>query len=159
MSVPQPGGLGAKLPDWHELLAAFCGHVGAEPDAHPVTRWGRELAELHLARREFPLRTAEIDCRRAELVVQIDNWVGAHMSTPRPYPRSLGASVDGMAAAQVRAGWLLRGADSSDERVHAAWFQLAALADDWTDLIARTDTSARPLGAPVRERRRRAAGQ
>jgi hypothetical protein len=164
MYVPQPddsrpGGPCAALPDWHELLAAFCGHIGAEPEAHPVTRWAREFAELHLSRRESPLRTAEIDCRRAELVVHIDDWIGAH--TRRPHAQSLGAFVDGMAAAQVRASALLRSiADVSDERLHAAWFQLAVLADGWTDVTAQAGTPSSRRRVPShRVPRRRAAGQ
>jgi|GEM_PF-6572229 len=160
MYVPQPGdpqswagGPSAALPDWHELLAAFCGHIGEEPDAHPVTRWARALAELHLARRESPLRTAEIDCRRAELIAHIDDWVGRHIPAARS-ARSLGSFVDGMAAAQVRAIALLRSADdAADERVHAAWFALAELADHWTELTDRSDTPGRWSG------RSRAPGQ
>ncbi|MBF6331567.1 DUF4254 domain-containing protein [Nocardia transvalensis] len=125
-------------PDWHELLAAFCGHIGDQPEDHPITRWARDLAELHLVRREHPLRAAEIDCRRSELVARIDDWVGAHTAR-RPRPESLGAIVDGMAAAQVRATHLLRSVDDvTDERVHAAWFLLASLADGWSDLVERT---------------------
>ena len=169
MYVPQPGdprswagGPGATLPDWHELLAAFCGHIGEEPDAHPVTGWARALAELHLARRESPLRTAEIDSRRAELIVRIDDWVGLHIPGPQPQrlptppapqapparrPSSLGSYVDAMAAAQVRAVALLRAADDvADERVRAAWFALAELADDWSELTERSDTVAHRTG-------------
>ncbi|MGV9676499.1 DUF4254 domain-containing protein [Nocardia sp. NPDC003482] len=122
-------------PDWHELLAAFCGHIGDRPEDHPVTRWARSLAELHLARREQPLHAAEIDCRRNELVALIDDWVGAN-TTRRPRAQSLGAMIDAMAAAQVRAIHLLRHTDSvTDARVHAAWYLLASLADAWTDQV------------------------
>ncbi len=153
MYVPQPedpeqwrgGDSAARLPDWHELLAAFCGHVGEEPDAHPVTSWARALAELHLTRRESPLRTAEIDCRRAEIVAHIDDWIAAVTHTRRPAPQSLGAEVDAMAAAQVRAAAVLRGgADVGDERVHSAWSLLAALADEWTELVRRTTPAVTP---------------
>ena len=97
MYVPKPddpeqcwgGDSAARLPDWHELLAAFCGHVGDEPDAHPVTGWARALAELHLTRRESPLRTAEIDCRRAEIVAHIDDGSpGSRTFGGRPRNRS-----------------------------------------------------------------------
>ncbi|MCM6777616.1 DUF4254 domain-containing protein [Nocardia sp. CDC159] len=149
MYVPQPDGRAqtpssgpvvmrrpaSTPPDWHELLAAFCGHIGDQPEDHPVTRWARALAELHLARREQPLHAAEIDCRRNELVARIDDWIGAN-TTRGPRSESLGAVVDGMAAAQVRATHLLRSVDDvTDERVHAAWFLLASMADGWTDLV------------------------
>ncbi|MFI5782028.1 DUF4254 domain-containing protein [Nocardia sp. NPDC051570] len=137
-------------PDWHELLAAFCGHIGDQPDDHPVTRWARSLAELHLARRTQPLHAAEIDCRRNELVARIDDWIGAH-TVRRPRSESLGAVVDGMAAAQVRATHLLRSVDNvADERVHAAWFLLASMADGWTDLVEQAFGIRPGMGPAVR---------
>ncbi|WP_405490965.1 DUF4254 domain-containing protein [Nocardia sp. NBC_00511] len=126
------------LPDWHELLAAFCGHIGDQPDDHPVTRWARALAELHLRRRERPGDAGGIDELRARLVGFIDEWV-TNRALPRGAARaeSLGAVVDAMAAAQVRAVYLLRTVEKvSDEQVHAAWFLLAQMADGWTDRAA-----------------------
>ncbi len=126
------------LPDWHELLAAFLGHIGDQPGDHPVTRWAQDLAALHHQRRGDPLRSAEIDGRRGELVARIDRWAAEH-TVARPRTRSLGAAVDAMAAAQVRAAHLLRSIDDvGDERVYAAWFLLATLADDWTGLVQQT---------------------
>ncbi|MFE3985146.1 DUF4254 domain-containing protein [Nocardia tengchongensis] len=127
------------LPDWHELLAAFCGHIGDQPEDHPVTRWSRALAELHLQRRHT--RSGDvggIDELRAQLVTFIDEWVSSR-ALPRGAARaeSLGAVVDAMAAAHVRAVHLLRTAEKvSDEQVHAAWFLLAQMADGWTDRAA-----------------------
>jgi hypothetical protein len=136
------------LPDWHELLAAFCGHIGDQPGDHPVTRCARGLAELHLIRRDEPLRVAQIDHRRQELVARIDDWIGLH-TTRGPRAHSLGAAVDAMAAAQVRAIQLLRTAeDVSDERVHAAWYRLASLADGWSDLVDEI-TDRRQVGRAV----------
>lgn len=131
----------APLPDWHELLAAFCGHLGDDPGTHPMVRWARALAELHLRRHDQPGHAAEIDCARAELVASIDNWVSATLRPPRVrrglFPESLGGAVDRLAAAQVHANRLLHtAADVSDARVHTAWYRLAALADDWSDLVA-----------------------
>lgn len=126
------------LPDWHELLAAFCGHIGDQSDDHPVTRWARALAELHLQRREQLGDTGCIDELRTQLVTFIDEWV-ASRALPRGAARaeSLGVVVDAMAAAHVRAVHLLRTAEKvSDEQVHAAWFLLAQMADGWTDRAA-----------------------
>jgi hypothetical protein len=159
MDVPQPdypdrwrgGESAARLPDWHELLAAFCGQLGDEPGAHPVTSWARTLAELHLTRRESPLRTAEIDCRRAEIVAHIDDWIAVATHTRRPAPQSLGAVVDAMAAAQVRAVMLLRGrTEAADDRIHSAWSLLASLADEWSELIRRTTSVPPPRIVPPR---------
>ncbi len=123
------------LPDEHELLAACCGHIGDHSDDHPVTRCARALAELHLLRRSSPVRVAEIDCRRREIVVAIDHWVGARTAAPAR-SRSLGAAVDGLAAAQVRATVLLRAVgDIGDERVRVAWSIVGVMADDWAGLL------------------------
>ncbi|MBF6171190.1 DUF4254 domain-containing protein [Nocardia blacklockiae] len=143
----------AALPDWHELLAAFCGHLGDEPGAHPVVRWARALAELHLRRHDEPGHVAEIDCGRAELIAAIDNWVSAPRTGRGLYPESLGGAVDRLAAAQVHANRLLHSAaDVSEARVHAAWYRLAALADDWNDLVAEV-----LYGQPRTRPRRRTA--
>lgn len=124
------------LPDWHELLAAFCGHIGDRPEDHPVTRWARLLAELHLTRRRQPGRVAEIDRRRAHAVACIDDFVKVRARRCAGSGESLGAVVDAMAAAHIRAVHLLRTVESvSDERVHAAWFLLASMADGWTDRV------------------------
>ncbi|WP_280265243.1 DUF4254 domain-containing protein [Nocardia wallacei] len=129
----------ADLPDWHELLAAFCGHLGDDPGDPPMVRWARALAELHLRRHQQPAHAAEIDGSRAELVATIDGWVGDRLPARRHrglYPESLGGAVDRLAAAQVHANRLLHSAaDVSDERVHTAWYRLASLADDWSDLV------------------------
>ncbi|MEV6771719.1 DUF4254 domain-containing protein [Nocardia sp. NPDC051030] len=126
------------LPDWHELLAAFCGHIGDQPDDHPVTRWARELALLRLERRERPADTGRIDELRSQRVHFIDEWVaGRALRRGAARADSLGTVVDEMAAAHVHAVHLLRTARKvSDEEVHAAWFRLARMADDWTDRAA-----------------------
>ncbi len=126
------------VPTWHELLAAFCGHMGDDAGDHPVTRWARSLAELHLRRDRTPLSVAEIDSRRAEFVAAIDAWVTVHALLPRAAAaQGLGTAVDRMAAAQVHANRLLGAIDDiTDARVHAAWSHLASLADEWADLVA-----------------------
>lgn len=130
------------LPDWHELLAAFCGHIGDQPEDHPVTRWARTLAELHLQRRNHSGDAGGIDELRAQVVRLIDEWV-ANRALRRGAARgeSLGSVVDAMAAAHVRAVYLLKTVEKvSDEQVHAAWFMLAQMADGWTDRAAQVVT-------------------
>lgn len=133
------------LPDWHELLAAFCGHIGDQPEDHPVTRWARALAELHLERLERrveqqwmePGAAAGTDELRARTVVFIDDWVATRARRRGARVESLGAVVDAMAAAHVHAVHLLKTAERvSDEEVHAAWYLLAQMADGWTDHAA-----------------------
>ncbi|MEV5648489.1 DUF4254 domain-containing protein [Nocardia sp. NPDC052254] len=133
------------MPDEHELLAACCGHIGDHRDDHPITRCARELAELHLLRRSTPVRAAEIDCRRREIVVAIDQWAGARTVAPAG-ARSLGAAVDGLAAAQVRATVLLRAiGDIGDERVRVAWSMVGFMADDWVGLVEQKFGARRRL--------------
>ncbi|MFE3059965.1 DUF4254 domain-containing protein [Nocardia sp. NPDC059239] len=125
------------LPDWHALMAAFCGHIGDQPDAHPVTQCARALAETHHAYRGFSqgglfyIGTCEV------LVASIDAWVDLHAPHADRCPRLLGAAVDEMALAQLDANETLRTCrDGRDERVHAAFHRLAILAGRWTDLVA-----------------------
>lgn len=124
------------LPDWHELTAAFCGHIGDQPGDHPITRAAMALALLHNARRTELEYTAVIDCGRDELIADIDEWIAHATPTDHSIDLPLGAAVDEMAEAQVHANYLLRTvADVSDERVRRAWFRLASLANNWTDLV------------------------
>ena len=134
------------LPDWHELLAAFCGHIGDGPDDHPVTCWARALAELHLHCRHHPGDAGGIDRLRAEFIDRIDGWVASRaLSRGMARPESLGTVVDAMAEAHVRSVHLLRTSENaSDERVHAAWCLLAQMADGWTDRAAGV------VGPPIR---------
>ncbi|MEV2219329.1 DUF4254 domain-containing protein [Nocardia vinacea] len=128
------------LPDQRELVAAFGGHPVEPGQDHPLIPLARALADLHRQRHGDPLATAGIDCRRAELVSAIDTWVITRVpqqrSTAHIRAESIGATMDRMAAAYVHASHLLHTADKvTDDRVHAAWYRLALLADHWTDLI------------------------
>lgn len=129
-----------SLPDQRELVAAFGSHAGDPNTDHPLIDLARRLATLHRQRHGNPLGAAGIDCRRAELVAAIDNWVATQLPrrscTEHLRSGSLGATVDRMAAAHAHASHLLHTAEKvSDLRVHAAWYRLASLADEWTDLI------------------------
>ncbi|MGK8522207.1 DUF4254 domain-containing protein [Nocardia asteroides] len=133
-------GVTGKLPDQRELVAAFGGHPSDSDEDHPLVGWARTLATLHRMRHGDPLAAAGIDCRRAELVAAIDAWVVDQLprrrSTDHLRADSVGATVDRMAAAHVHASHLLHTAEKvSDARVHAAWYRLALLADEWTDLV------------------------
>ncbi|NEW40808.1 DUF4254 domain-containing protein [Nocardia cyriacigeorgica] len=135
------------LPDQRELVAAFTGRT----EEHPLLDWAKALATLHRERQRNPLATAGIDCRRHELVARIDGWVRtripARYATRQLRAASLGATVDRMAAAHVHASHLLHTAERvSDDRVHAAWYRLALLADTWTDLITSAPTHGRTNG-------------
>ncbi|WP_433199524.1 DUF4254 domain-containing protein [Nocardia sp. CA-107356] len=128
------------LPDQRELVNAFGGQPPDPDHDHPLLPFARKLAELHRQRHHDPLATAGIDCRRAELVAAIDNWVHTRVprrqSTAHIRAGAIGATVDRMAAAHVHASHLLHTADKvADDRVHAAWYRLALLVDHWTDLI------------------------
>ncbi|WP_330250235.1 DUF4254 domain-containing protein [Nocardia sp. NBC_00565] len=139
------------LPDQRELVSTFGGQPPDPDQDHPLLPLARELAELHRQRHRDPLATAGIDCRRAELVTAIDNWVSTRVprrqSTAHIRDESIGATVDRMAAAHAHASHLLHTAEKvADDRVHAAWYRLALLVDHWTDLItgsAHNDSRAR----------------
>lgn len=127
-----------RLPDQRELVAAFTA-AEYEPAGQPLLTWANTLAHLHRRRQGDPLSTAGIDCRRAEVVELIDRWAGAAATAARPHrlrADSLGTTIDRMAAAHVHANHLLHHCERvSDDRVHAAWYRLALLADEWTDLV------------------------
>ncbi|MGI5216299.1 DUF4254 domain-containing protein [Nocardia sp. CA-290969] len=133
-----------RLPDQRELVAAFT--AAEHPQTgQPLLAWANTLAHLHRRRHGDPLSTAGIDCRRAEVVELIDRWVGDRATAARarrPRAGSLGTTIDRMAAAHVHANHLLHHCERvSDDRVHAAWYRLALLADEWTDLV----TGAEPV--------------
>jgi hypothetical protein len=133
-----------RLPDQRELVAAFT--AAEHPQTgQPLLTWANTLAHLHRRRHGDPLSTAGIDCRRAEVVELIDRWVSARVTevrTRRLRADSLGMTIDRMAAAHVHANHLLHHCERvSDDRVHAAWYRLALLADEWTDLV----TGAEPV--------------
>jgi hypothetical protein len=136
------------LPDWHELLVAFSGHCGD----HPITRWAQRLTELHARRDRAGMHVSEIDSRRAELAAAIDRWTIEHAYEPgAARAAGLGAAVDEMARAYARADRLLCAvADVGDGRVHAAWFHLARLAQDWADRTAAV-TARQPYSVPEME--------
>ncbi|WP_405160927.1 DUF4254 domain-containing protein [Nocardia sp. NBC_01499] len=139
-ALPATGAAARSLPDQRELVAAFGSHQGDPSTDHPLIDWARSLATLHRQRHGNPLAAAGIDCRRAELVATIDTWVATQLPrrscTEHLRAGSLGATVDRMAAAHAHASHLLHTADKvSDDRVHAAWYRLASLADEWTDLL------------------------
>ncbi|WP_405166815.1 DUF4254 domain-containing protein [Nocardia sp. NBC_01499] len=137
----------ALLPDWHELSAALRMQTGDRAGDHLVIQLARALAQLHHTRRAQPERLVEIDCRRSEVVTVIDEWVAKQVTPRRAKDRpaeSLGSTVDRMAAAQILADHLLMTAENvPEQRVHAAWSRLAALANKWTDL-AHDIESRRP---------------
>ncbi|WP_306358124.1 MULTISPECIES: DUF4254 domain-containing protein [unclassified Nocardia] len=132
------------LPRWQELLAAFGGADTDRGTGHPLLDAAAALAELHRLRRSQPGHAAEIDCRRAELAAVIDGWVSVEPQSHRPRSESVGGFVDRMAAAHAHADRLLHSdIDIADDRVHAAWHRLAALADAWTDLTGQDTVTRR----------------
>lgn len=141
---PRERPTGLRLPDQRELVAAFTA-AEYEPAGQPLLTWANALAHLHRRRHGEPLSAAGIDCRRAEVVELIDHWVGTQAAATRPRrlrTDSLGTTIDRMAAAHVHASHLLHHCERvSDDRVHAAWYRLALLADQWTDLV----TGAEPV--------------
>ncbi|WP_147129041.1 DUF4254 domain-containing protein [Nocardia ninae] len=138
------GGRRPLLPDWHELSAALRLQTGDRPGDHLVIQLARALAQLHHTRRAQPDRLVEIDCRRSEVVTVIDDWVAKQVPPRRTQDQqaeSLGSTIDRMAAAQILADHLLMTAENvPEQRVHAAWSRLAALANQWTDLAHDIET-------------------
>ncbi|MBW0271280.1 hypothetical protein ATM97_10690 [Nocardia sp. MH4] len=128
-----------------DLLVRACrGHrvVGG-----PLLWFARDLAVLHekriVGRGGFvdtdPVVLREIDCRRAELVLAIDDWV--HRGVPQHrlgatlHTETIGAVIDRLAESSVRAHHALMTMPANDEMLHCAWHHLAELADAYDDLV------------------------
>lgn len=135
----------SALPSPSTLLCA----LGGQHARGPVSRWARELAELHRRRREVPGRLVEIDGHRAELVDRINTWAAVHLPSAAPGVRlheaSLGEVIDRMAAVAERAFHLLMHDDPGGERMHAAWTRLAELEIAYADLVREVGDGRRRL--------------
>lgn len=125
------------LPDWHEVSAAIRYVTGDKPGDHLVTRWTRALAQLHRTRRVSPERVSEIDRRRVELVMSINQWVATHLAPPRVYADAVGPVADALVAAYIDAESLLMAQDElAEQALHSAWSHVGYLATKWADLVA-----------------------
>ncbi|MGW4633766.1 DUF4254 domain-containing protein [Nocardia sp. NPDC004415] len=86
-----------------------------------------------------PLVMREIDCRRSELVLAIDDWVlrgvPQHRLGATLHTETIGAVIDRLAESTVRAHHALMTLAAHDELLHSAWHHLAELADAYDDLV------------------------
>ncbi|MFC8385873.1 DUF4254 domain-containing protein [Nocardia sp. NPDC056952] len=113
----------------------------------PLLWFARDLAVLHEKRivgrggrvDTDPVVLREIDCRRSELVLAIDDWVlrsiPQHRLGATLHTETVGAVIDRMAEASVRAHHALMTLAANDEMLHCAWHHLAELADAYDDLV------------------------
>ncbi|KAA8886412.1 DUF4254 domain-containing protein [Nocardia colli] len=132
------------LPTSDLLVRACRGHrvVGG-----PLLWFARDLAVLHERRLvgrggsvdTDPLVVLEIERRRVELVMAIDDWVARSVPQHRLgatlHTETVGAVIDRLAESSVRAHHALMTLDAHDERLHGAWHHLAELADAYDDLV------------------------
>ncbi|NKY30226.1 DUF4254 domain-containing protein [Nocardia gamkensis] len=137
---PAPG----LLPTSDLLVRACRGHrvVGG-----PLLWFARDLAVLHerrLVGRGGSVDTAvavirEIERRRVELVMAIDDWVmrsvPQHRLGATLHTETVGAVIDRLAESSVRAHHALMTLNAHDELLHNAWHHLAELADAYDDLV------------------------
>ncbi|MGY2091087.1 DUF4254 domain-containing protein [Nocardia gipuzkoensis] len=128
------------------LLSAIRGH---HVDDHQLAKLAHEFGAMY--HRHLTGLERECHCRRAELIIEVDVWVGDRLPIPHPgatlHTETLGAVIDRLAEAQVRAYHLLMSIDPADPRVHAAWYRLAELVDGYTDLITEIAQRSRRLPA------------
>ncbi len=145
------------LPSSDLLLRACRGYrvVGG-----PMVWFTRDLAMLHERRligrggsqpaHDLPT-VIEIDRRRDELVMAIDDWISRSIPQHRLgatlHTETIGAVIDRIAEASVRAHHALMTLDANDEILHMAWHHLAELADAYDDLIADVLAGRRRLPA------------
>ncbi|WP_245716663.1 DUF4254 domain-containing protein [Nocardia mikamii] len=132
------------LPSSDLLLRACRGHrvIGG-----PILWFARDLAvlfERQLGRGGSTpdpdsALMIEIGRRRMELVMAIDDWivraVPQQSSGATLHTETIGAVIDRLAEASVRAHHALMTLDANDEVLHGAWHHLAELADGYDDLV------------------------
>jgi hypothetical protein len=126
------------LPTAPQLLCAF---QGRRFDDQTLLRSAHTLAEMHARRVQLrdPAMIAEIDCRRCELVDDINDWVGQELPQHRNgaslHTESLGAVVDRMARSWVDANQAIDRDGPRSDNTHKRWYHLAELVDGYTDLV------------------------
>jgi len=145
------------LPSSDLLLRACRGHrvIGG-----PLMWFARDLAVLHERRLigrggaepdNSPAVIVEIDRRRTELVMAIDDWISRSIPQHRLgatlHTETVGSVIDRIAEASVRAHHALMTLDANDEILHIAWHHLAELADAYDDLITDVLAGRRRLPA------------
>ncbi|MBF6327510.1 DUF4254 domain-containing protein [Nocardia transvalensis] len=133
------------LPTSDLLLRACRGHrvIGG-----PMLWFARDLAVLHERRLigrggsepdSDPTTIVEIERRRTELVMAIDDWIARtvpqHRLGATLHTETIGSVIDRLAEASVRAHHALMTLDPNDEVLHCAWHHLAELADGYDDLV------------------------
>ncbi|WP_406280271.1 DUF4254 domain-containing protein [Nocardia sp. NBC_00881] len=135
MSAPTVG----ALPTAPQLLSAF---QGRRFEDRELLRSAHALAELHARRAQVrdAALIAEMDCRRCELVDDINEWIAQevpqHRNGASLHTESLGAVVDRMARSWVDANQVIDAEGARSGNTHKHWYQLAELVDGYTDLVA-----------------------
>jgi hypothetical protein len=145
MSAPTVG----VLPTAPQILCAFQGRRFQDRE---LLRSAHALAELHARRREVrDVLVAEIDCRRSELVDDINEWIAQeipqHRNGASLHTESLGAVVDRMARSWVDANQAIDVDGARSDNTHKYWYHLAELVDGYTDLV--TDVAGGRRRLPV----------
>ncbi|MFI7666379.1 DUF4254 domain-containing protein [Nocardia sp. NPDC049526] len=134
MSAPTVG----VLPTAPQILCAFQGRRFQDRE---LLRSAHALAELHARRAEVQDMNlvAEIDCRRSELVDDINEWIAQeipqHRNGASLHTESLGAVVDRMARSWVEANTAIDVDGARSDNTHKHWYHLAELVDGYTDLV------------------------
>ncbi|WP_280234033.1 DUF4254 domain-containing protein [Nocardia cyriacigeorgica] len=136
--------ISGPLPTSDLLVRACRGHrvIGGQ-----LLWYARDLAILHERRLvgrggsidTRPATVVEIERRRGELVLAIDDWVVRNVPQHRMgatlHTETIGAVIDRLAESSVRAHHALMTLDAHDDLLHIAWHHLAELADAYDDLV------------------------
>ncbi|WP_280425703.1 hypothetical protein [Nocardia carnea] len=137
------------FPSDDELLISMRGRPIGK---HPVSTYTYRLSRLHEQQQPEGGAVAGIRWGRHLLVRAIDAWVEHRLPTPHHtailHTQTIGQVIDHLVAAQVDAYRLLMTLDPIDSRVHAAWTQVAELADEYTDLTTAVLHRSRRLPTP-----------
>ncbi len=137
--------IASVLPAAPQLLCAFQGRRFQDRE---LLRSARALADLHTRRAQVvdPMVIAEIDCRRGELIGEINDWVDSELPGYRAgvalRTDVLGAMVDRMAGMWVAANRAIDRDGARSDTTHKHWTHLAELVDGYTDLVTAASGSA-----------------
>ncbi|MFX0573068.1 DUF4254 domain-containing protein [Nocardia nepalensis] len=134
------------LPSDDELFLSIRGQLKS---ADRLCQLATEMGRLHWRKLCGGAGCAESVCDRAELIDEIDLCVSERLPIPHPsatlHTETVGQLIDRFACTIVRAYHLLMTLDPADPQIHAAWCQVAELADGYTDLCTDVGNRARRL--------------
>ncbi|MGQ4619769.1 hypothetical protein [Nocardia sp. R7R-8] len=147
-AAESPAGSSSAGPDAlltpEQLLAAITGHLDSDA---PLTRWARELGDLHAAllpgcvdsgHQPAGFDDAAVRRQITDVIEKVNSWAAFHLPRPtgaRRHTHCLGEVISHVAQTFAEAWWTVRHTDDEQLR-HEAWFHLGEVREGYADLLA-----------------------